>query len=35
VAEEDKALLEAEAQLPGGDEIHWSEIDSDSSEDDD
>ena len=26
VAEEDEALLAAEAQLPGGDdEIHWSE----------
>ena len=35
VAEEDVALLETEAQLPGGGEIHWSEIDLDSSEDDD
>ena len=35
VAEEDEALLAAEAQLPGGDdEIHWSELESDSSEDD-
>ena len=35
VAEEDEALLEAEAQLPGGDdEIHWSDIETDSSEDD-
>ena len=34
VAQEDEALLAAEAQLPGGDdEIHWSELDSDSSED--
>ena len=34
VAQEDKALLAAEAQLPGGDdEIHWSELESDSSED--
>ena len=34
VAEEDEALLAAEAQLPGGDdEIHWSELESDSSED--
>ena len=31
--EEDEALLEAEAQLPGGDdEIHWSDIETDSSE---
>ena len=30
VAEEDEALLAAEAQLPGGDdEIHWSEIETD------
>lgn len=36
VAEEDEALLEAEAQLPGGDdEIHWSELESDSSNDED
>ena len=34
VAEEDKALLAAEAQLLGDDEIHWSELESDSSEDD-
>ena len=35
VAEEDEALLAAEAQLPGrDDEIHWSELESDSSEDD-
>ena len=35
MAEEDEALLEAEAQLPGGDdEIHWSDIETDSSEDD-
>ena len=35
VAEEDEALLAAEAQLPGGDdEIHWSELETDSSEDD-
>ena len=35
VAQEDEALLAAEAQLPGGDdEIHWSELESDSSEDD-
>ena len=35
VAEEDEALFEAEAQLPGGDdEIHWSDIETDSSEDD-
>ena len=35
VAEEDEALLEAGAQLPGGDdEIHWSDIETDSSEDD-
>jgi len=34
VAQEDEALLAAEAQLPGGDdEIHWSELESDSSED--
>ena len=34
MAEEDEALLAAEAQLPGGDdEIHWSELESDSSED--
>ena len=34
MAEEDGALLAAEAQLPGGDdEIHWSELESDSSED--
>jgi hypothetical protein len=34
VAQEDEALLAAEAQLPGGeDEIHWSEFESDSSED--
>jgi hypothetical protein len=34
VAQEDEALLAAEAQLPGGeDEIHWSEPESDSSED--
>ena len=33
-AQEDEALLAAEAQLPGGeDEIHWSELESDSSED--
>ena len=35
VAEEDEALLEAEAQLPGGDdEIYWSDIETDSSDDD-
>ena len=35
VAEEDKALLAAEAQLSGGDDgIHWSDIETDSSEDD-
>ena len=35
VAEEDEALLAAEAQFPGGDdEIHWSEFETDSSEDD-
>ena len=35
VAQEDEALLASEAQLPGGDdEIHWSELESDSSEDD-
>ena len=35
VAQEDETLLAAEAQLPGGDdEIHWSELESDSSEDD-
>ena len=35
VAEEYEALLEVEAQLPGGDdEIHWSDIETDSSEDD-
>ena len=35
VAQEDKALLAAEAHLPGGDdEIQWSELESDSSEDD-
>jgi len=34
VAQEDEALLAAEAQLPGGDdEIHWSELKSFSSED--
>ena len=34
MAEEDEALLAAEAQLPGGDdEIHWSELESDSSDD--
>ena len=34
VAQEDEALLAAEAQLPGGDdEIHWSELESESSED--
>ena len=34
VAQEDEALLAAEAQLPGGeDEIHWFELESDSSED--
>ena len=34
MAQEDEALLAAEAQLPGGeDEIHWSELESDSSED--
>jgi hypothetical protein len=34
VAQEDEALLAAEAQLPGGDdEIHWSDLESDSSED--
>ena len=34
VAQEDEALLAAEAQLPGGDdEIHWSELELDSSED--
>ena len=34
VAQEDEALLAAEAQLPGvDDEIHWSELESDSSED--
>ena len=33
--EEDETLLAAEAQLPGGDdEIHWSELELDSSEDD-
>ena len=32
---QDEALLAAKAQLPGGDdEIHWSELESDSSEDD-
>lgn len=35
VDEEDEALLEAEAQLPGGDEIHWSELETNSSEDED
>ena len=35
VVKEDETLLEAEAQLPGGDdEIHWSDIETDSSEDD-
>ena len=35
VAQEDEALLAAEARLPGGDdEIQWSEIELDSSEDD-
>ena len=35
VVEEDEALLEVEAQLPGGDdEIQWSDIETDSSEDD-
>ena len=35
VAEEDEALLAVEAQLPGGDdEIHWSELETESSEDD-
>ena len=35
MAQEDEALLAAEAQLPGGDdEIHWSELESNSSEDD-
>jgi len=34
VAQEDETLLAAEAQLLGGDdEIHWSELESDSSED--
>ena len=34
VAQEDETLLVAEAQLLGGDdEIHWSELESDSSED--
>ena len=34
VAQEDEAVLVAEAQLLGGDdEIHWSELESDSSED--
>ena len=34
MAQEDEALLAVEAQLPGGDdEIHWSELESDSSED--
>ena len=34
VAQEDEALLAAEAQLPvGDDEIHWSEVESDYSED--
>jgi hypothetical protein len=33
VAEEDEALLEAEAQLPGGDETHWSELETNSFED--
>jgi hypothetical protein len=34
VAQEDEALLAAEAQLPGGeDEIHWSDLESDSSKD--
>ena len=34
VAQEDETLLAAEAQLPGGDdEIHWSELELDSSED--
>jgi hypothetical protein len=35
VAQDNEALLAAEAQLPGGDdEIHWSELETDSSEDD-
>ena len=35
MAQEDEALLAAKAQLPeGDDEIHWSELESDSSEDD-
>ena len=35
MAQEDEALLAAEAQLPGGDdEIHWFELETDSSEDD-
>jgi hypothetical protein len=35
VAKEDEALLAAEVQLLGGDdEIHWSELESSSSEDD-
>ena len=35
MAQDNEALLAAEAQLPGGDdEIHWSELESDSSEDD-
>ena len=35
VAVEDEALLAAEAQLSGGDYgIHWSDIETDSSEDD-
>ena len=34
VAQEDETLLVAKAQLPrGDDEIHWSELESDSSED--
>ena len=35
MAQDNEALLAAEAQLPGGDdEIHWSELETDSSEDD-
>ena len=34
MAQEDEALLAVEAQLPrGDDEIHWSELESDSSDD--
>ena len=35
MAQDNEALLAAEAQLPGADdEIHWSELETDSSEDD-